>query len=197
MLLRAARRLAQNSSTERASGTRAARPTTAIGSIPKVSAPPLATWRRSAATRAAASARRRSHPAHGPATARRARLPSHRPRARPTGARCVGVSGGDALTAAVVVMRSATFAKSLLGGSSAEPAPERGSWTPINEGGQTIGGARRTRTRVKPVFVSPGHRISLTNACRHVLALAPYSQSPEPIRRADHLSRRARSGRAT
>jgi len=88
-------------------------------------------------------------------------------------------------------------AKNILGGSYVEPAPERGSWTPINEGSQTIGRALRTRTRVKPVFVSPGHRISLENACRHVLGLAPDYRVPEPIRRADHLSRRAASGRAT
>jgi deoxyribonuclease V len=81
-------------------------------------------------------------------------------------------------------------AKNILGGSCEMPPRERGSWTPINDGGQVIGRALRTRTGVKPVYVSTGHRISLENACRHVLALARKYRIPEPIRRADQLSRR-------
>jgi deoxyribonuclease V len=81
-------------------------------------------------------------------------------------------------------------AKNILGGSYTKPAPDRGSWTPIKESDETIGRVLRTRTGVKPVFVSPGHRISLENACQYVLKLARDHRVPEPIRRADHLSRK-------
>ncbi|WP_306303402.1 deoxyribonuclease V [Microtetraspora niveoalba] len=69
------------------------------------------------------------------------------------------------------------------------PAPERGSWAPIVDGGEVVGRALRTRAGVKPVYVSQGHRIGLDAACRHVLRLAPEYRLPEPIRRADRLSR--------
>lgn len=80
-------------------------------------------------------------------------------------------------------------AKTAFIGDHAEPGPERGAWTPIRDGAEVIGRALRTRPGVKPVYVSQGHRMSLDNACRHVLALTPAYRSPEPIRRADRLSR--------
>src|SRR5262249_44250751 len=49
----------------------------------------------------------------------------------------------------------------------AEPAAPRGSTTPLFAGTDEVGRALRTRTGVKPVFVSVGHRVSLANACAH------------------------------
>ncbi|MGI5488443.1 deoxyribonuclease V [Microtetraspora malaysiensis] len=69
------------------------------------------------------------------------------------------------------------------------PASERGAWAPIVERDEVVGRALRTRTGVKPVYVSQGHRIGLDNACRHVLRLTPEYRLPEPIRLADRLSR--------
>ncbi|MFJ2034049.1 deoxyribonuclease V [Streptosporangium sp. NPDC087985] len=69
------------------------------------------------------------------------------------------------------------------------PAPGRGAWSPIHLDGELVGRALRTRDGVRPVYVSQGHRISLDNACAHVLRLTPRYRLPEPIRQADHLSR--------
>jgi deoxyribonuclease V len=50
-------------------------------------------------------------------------------------------------------------AKSLLVGDYREPGDARGAWKPIYLDGDEVGAAVRTRARVKPLFVSPGHRI--------------------------------------
>src|ERR687895_124531 len=52
-------------------------------------------------------------------------------------------------------------AKSILVGKYEEPGEERGAWTPLVDKGETVGAAVRTKTRVQPVFVSPGHLIDL------------------------------------
>ncbi|MFF8828409.1 endonuclease V [Streptomyces sp. NPDC015131] len=72
-----------------------------------------------------------------------------------------------------------------------EPAPERGASSPLLADGEEVGRALRTRTGVKPVFVSAGHRVTLDNACAHTLRLTPDFRVPETTRRADALCRRA------
>ncbi|MER5943370.1 endonuclease V [Streptomyces sp. NPDC001928] len=71
------------------------------------------------------------------------------------------------------------------------PATPRGSSTPLMASDEEVGRALRTRDSVKPVFVSVGHRTSLTNACAHTLVLAPDFRLPETTRRADSLCRKA------
>ncbi|WP_283136941.1 deoxyribonuclease V [Rhizohabitans arisaemae] len=80
-------------------------------------------------------------------------------------------------------------AKTSFIGQYAEPGQQRGDWAPIVDHDEVVGRALRTRSGVKPVYVSQGHRIGLDNACAHVLALSPAYRLPEPIRQADHLSR--------
>jgi deoxyribonuclease V len=80
-------------------------------------------------------------------------------------------------------------AKTLLAGRHGELRPERGSWAPLIEGTEVIGGAIRTRTGVKPVYVSIGNKICLESAIRYVLACCRY-RIPEPLRWADHLARK-------
>lgn len=64
------------------------------------------------------------------------------------------------------------------------PGHERGSvW--MEEKGAVV----RTRTGVKPVYVSVGHRVTLEEAVEWVLRLAPRFRLPEPIRLADRLTR--------
>ncbi|HEX6471198.1 MAG TPA: deoxyribonuclease V [Streptosporangiaceae bacterium] len=87
-------------------------------------------------------------------------------------------------------------AKTSLVGSYDPPAGERGAWSEIHSDGEVVGRVLRTRTGVKPVFVSVGHRVSLDNACRHVLRLSPHYRLPETTRAADHLSRMALADRA-
>lgn len=74
-------------------------------------------------------------------------------------------------------------------GAYTEPGPERGAHAPITLDGDVVGRVLRTRPGVKPVFVSPGHRIDLDTACAQVLRLTPRYRLPEPIRAADHLAR--------
>ncbi|MYS20506.1 Endonuclease V [Streptomyces sp. DvalAA-14] len=88
---------------------------------------------------------------------------------------------------------SAGVAKTLFTGSY-DPAAlhlPRGSWAELTDGGETVGRALRTRTDVKPVFISTGHLIDLPTLTDLVLALAPAYRLPETTRQADHLSRTA------
>lgn len=79
-------------------------------------------------------------------------------------------------------------AKSLLTGKYEEPGEERGSSSPITSRGEIIGMALRTRTGVKPVFVSIGHRVSLETAVDYVLKCTPKYRLPETTRIADKLA---------
>ena len=77
------------------------------------------------------------------------------------------------------------IAKSLLCGDVADPSPRRGSRRPIRWMGETVGYALRTRDGVRPVFVSPGHRIGLTDAAALALRLDSGFRIPQPTRLAD------------
>jgi|GEM_PF-550769 deoxyribonuclease V len=62
------------------------------------------------------------------------------------------------------------------------PEKERGSISPyFNDRGEQVGLCVRTRTGIKPVFVSPGHKMDIPTAGRIVLNLAKY-RLPEPLR---------------
>ncbi len=78
-------------------------------------------------------------------------------------------------------------AKSVLVGEYEEPGPARGDWTPLMYMGRRVGAALRTRTGVKPVFVSVGHRIDLDSAIQVIMALCRGYRLPEPQRLA-HLA---------
>jgi deoxyribonuclease V len=75
-------------------------------------------------------------------------------------------------------------AKSLLVGRHQPVGNERGSWSPITYGGQTIGAALRTKAGVKPVYVSIGHRIGLEATIHWALELSRGYRLPEPQRQA-------------
>lgn len=77
-------------------------------------------------------------------------------------------------------------AKTLFVGKYEEPAPERGAWSPLVHRGETVGAALRTRDRVGPVFVSPGHLMDVPSAVDLSLACGDGLRIPEPTRRA-HL----------
>ena len=67
------------------------------------------------------------------------------------------------------------------------PGPERGARAEVRHRGQLVGYALRTRSGYKPVYVSPGHLISLDTACEWVLKLAPKWRLPETTRLADKM----------
>ncbi len=76
-------------------------------------------------------------------------------------------------------------AKTHLFGEWHEPGPERGAWSPLRgRGGEVIGAALRTRSGVKPVFVSPGHRADLPFALDLTLKCTGRFRLPEPVRQA-------------
>lgn len=79
-------------------------------------------------------------------------------------------------------------AKSLLVGEHEEVGEERGAWEPIREDGEIVGAVVRTRSRVRPVYVSVGHRVSLETARKLTLDLAPRYRLPETTRSAHRLA---------
>jgi deoxyribonuclease V len=83
-------------------------------------------------------------------------------------------------------------AKSRLIGTYAEPASEKGAWSPLRDGEEVIGAVVRTRSRVKPVFVSVGHKCRLEDAIRLTLACATRYRIPEPTRLAHQAVSRLR-----
>jgi deoxyribonuclease V len=80
-------------------------------------------------------------------------------------------------------------AKSILVGHHDEVGEEAGSWVPLTHYGKVIGAAVRTRSRVKPMIISPGNHISLETSIRYVLACSRGYRLPEPTRLADKLSK--------
>ena len=85
-------------------------------------------------------------------------------------------------------------AKSLLTGRYDEPAPARGSYSPLMDKGETIGAVVRTKDRVSPVFVSPGHWMDLETAIALTLRCDGGYRVPEPTRRAHLLVNALRRG---
>ncbi|MFD5320255.1 endonuclease V [Streptomyces sp. NPDC127098] len=71
------------------------------------------------------------------------------------------------------------------------PGPRRGDAAPLLDGDEEVGRALRTRDGVKPVYVSPGHRTNIADACAHTLHLTRGYRLPETTRRADRLCRDA------
>jgi len=84
-------------------------------------------------------------------------------------------------------------AKSRLCGLYEEPGWEKGSTAPLKDHGKTIGTAVRTRTGIKPVFVSPGHKMDLSTSTEVVLALCRTYRLPEPLRQAHVFVNRLRA----
>jgi len=69
------------------------------------------------------------------------------------------------------------------------PETSKGSYTWVYLGGKKVGAVLRSRQGVKPVFVSPGHRIDLMTSIRIVLATSQRYRIPEPLRKANQISR--------
>jgi deoxyribonuclease V len=79
-------------------------------------------------------------------------------------------------------------AKSRLRGTF-DPVPEKaGKFSRLMDGEEQIGAVVRTKTSVKPVFVSVGHRINLDNAIDWTLKCCRGLRLPEPCRLAHMAS---------
>ena len=79
-------------------------------------------------------------------------------------------------------------AKTLFVGRHGELGAAKGSGVELVDRGDVVGMAVRTREKVKPVFVSVGHRITLKQACQLTVRLAVRYKLPEPTRLAHRLS---------
>lgn len=74
------------------------------------------------------------------------------------------------------------------------PVPEsKGSTVLLTHQGRVIGSVVRTRTRVNPLFVSVGHRITLEESVGLVLDCCIRYKLPEPIRQAHNVVSRLRA----
>jgi len=83
-------------------------------------------------------------------------------------------------------------AKAILIGNARVPGRQKGCYTTLTDPktGQVIGAAVRTRTDVRPVYVSPGHRCDLADAIRWTIRCTTCYRIPEPIRLAHQGSGR-------
>ena len=78
-------------------------------------------------------------------------------------------------------------AKSLLCGTHETPGIEPGSYAEVVNRDETIGVALRTKLRVKPIYVSIGHKVDLQTAIYWVMNCCRGYRLPEPARLA-HLA---------
>lgn len=80
-------------------------------------------------------------------------------------------------------------AKTRLVGDCREPGIRKGSWSDLTYEGAVVGAVLRTRHGVRPLFISPGHRIDAESAVSFVLSCIGKYRIPEPLRCADAYSR--------
>jgi len=78
-------------------------------------------------------------------------------------------------------------AKSRLTGAYKEPPSQKGAYSLLKAKGRTIGAVVRTRSNVKPVFVSVGNKCLLEDAIRISLGCTTKYRLPEPARLAHRI----------
>ena len=99
---------------------------------------------------------------------------------------------------ALTGLPSVGCAKSWMLGVYDEPERIVGAHTLLRDGAEVIGAALRTRPASRPLFVSPGYRVTLEQALAVTLRCLRGFRLPEPARAADRLAaatRRARHAR--
>jgi deoxyribonuclease V len=84
--------------------------------------------------------------------------------------------------------------KSLLVGEYEELGKEAGANTPLTYQGRQVGTVLRTRTGVKPIYVTVGHLVSLVSAVSIVSQCLDGLRIPKPTREADHYVEALRRG---
>jgi len=73
-------------------------------------------------------------------------------------------------------------AKSRLCGEHDEVGPDKGDAVPLVLGGRTVGRVLRSRAKTKPLYVSPGHLMSVAQSVRLVMACVTKYRLPDPAR---------------
>ena len=84
-------------------------------------------------------------------------------------------------------------AKSRLCGTHRTPGDNRRCRTQLRFGGGVVGAVLRTRSGVKPLYISVGHRLSLAQAVSWTLRCGRGVRLPEPTRKAHQLVSGCRS----
>ena len=77
-------------------------------------------------------------------------------------------------------------AKNLLCGEYYEVGNNKGDWSPVYYAGETVGAALRSRTGVRPIFISPGNHITIEKALEFTLQTCTAYRLPQSIRAAHH-----------
>lgn len=80
-------------------------------------------------------------------------------------------------------------AKSRLIGTHTDPGPEKGDRVPLMDRAEQIGIVLRSRKGVKPLYISPGHRVAMATAAELTMRCLGRYRLPEPTRLADRLSK--------
>ena len=86
-------------------------------------------------------------------------------------------------------------AKSRLVGTHNEVGEGKGSWSYLIYQNRIIGAVVRTRSNVKPMYVSPGYRVMLDDCIKFVLETCSNYRIPEPTRQAHFFVNTARAGK--
>jgi len=73
-------------------------------------------------------------------------------------------------------------AKSRLVGDGNQPGEKRGDFSPLSFKEKQVGVILRTRSNVKPLYVSPGHKMDINSAIDLVLKCGRGLRLPEPTR---------------
>ena len=84
-------------------------------------------------------------------------------------------------------------AKSRLTGDHIDLPLEKGSRVPLREKQEVIGTVLRSRTGVRPLYISPGHRVSVEQASDIVLSCCTRYRLPEPTRMAHNFVTRIKA----
>jgi len=75
------------------------------------------------------------------------------------------------------------------------PATEKGSISELLYKGRQLGVVLRTRTNVKPVYISVGHLANLETAVQFIMSVTPKYRLPEPIRMAHNAAGEFETGK--
>ncbi len=86
-------------------------------------------------------------------------------------------------------------AKTRLVGDYNEIGQEVGCYSHLTIKGKVVGAVLRTRKNIKPVFVSPGHKINLDTSIDLVLKSCCGYRLPEPVRQAHNLVKKTATGK--
>lgn len=92
----------------------------------------------------------------------------------------------------VLDIPSVGCAKQRLVGDHQEPGARKGERELLRYHDAVVGAVLRTRDSVRPLYISPGHRVDVNTAIGIVLSCLARFRIPEPLRCADMLSKKTK-----